>query len=367
MVTKKSLNLDKDTNKMLAYIHIPFCESKCPYCAFNSYASKDELKHAYMNALLAQLQHDAKRFNLQAKSIESVFIGGGTPSTVEASLYAPLFDFLSFYLHADAEITSEANPSSGTKKWLLGMKELGVNRISFGVQSFQENKLKFLGRNHSKNVAIEAIESAFAIGINNLSLDLIYGTAVDNLALLAKDLSLAASLPINHLSAYALTLEKGTPFYRKNNVINPSEKLAKAFVSKIIEAGFFQYEISNFAKTYQSVHNKGYWQQKAYMGIGSGAVGFYQDQRFYPHKEVEAYIKNPLFYTSESLLKEELHLEKIFLGLRSNVGIPIGEFSDKERGKIHLLIDENKLHQKGELIFNNDYFLSDEIALFITD
>ena len=317
-----------------------------------------------MQALFAQLKHDLTHFEIQPQSIESVFLGGGTPSTVDASYYEPLFELLSPYLRVDAEITSEANPSSATKEWFSKMKRLGVNRISLGVQSFDEKKLQFLGRMHTKNMAIEAIESAFEMGIANLSLDLIYGTSLDSPKLLENDLSIASSLPINHLSAYALTLEQGTPFYKRTNVLNESEKLAKSFVSKIIEAGFLQYEISNFG-TYQSIHNKGYWQQKNYLGIGSGAVGFFKDKRFYPSENVEEYIKNPLASKSESLCHEDLHMESIFLGLRSNIGLKLSHFSKNEREKIQILLDENKLTQQGELVFNNDYFLSDEIALFI--
>ncbi len=350
---------------MLAYFHIPFCESKCPYCAFNSYAHKDALKEHYMQALLTQFLHDIKRFNIKQHSLESVFIGGGTPSVIEVREYEPLFDVLTPYLKPHAEITSEANPSSSTKEWLLGMKKLGVNRISFGVQSFNEKKLQFLGRRHSKKMAIEAIESAFDIGIAHLSLDLIYGCLPDSSRLLKEDLAIASSLPIDHLSAYALTLEKETPFYSQKHFANESHKLAKTFVSQIIEAGFPQYEISNFG-TYQSIHNRGYWQQKEYLGIGSGAVGFVNNQRFYPSKKIEIYLKNPLEYECENLLQKELHLEKIFLGLRSNVGIGLNELLEPELKKVRILLDEQKLFIHENRLFNSDYFLSDEIALFIT-
>ena len=121
---------------MLLYLHIPFCDSKCSYCAFNSYVDKFHLKEEYMKALMTQLVHELKRFNASSESVETVFIGGGTPSTVSPQLYKPIFDYLKPYLKKNIEITSEANPNSATKEWLKGMRELGVNRISFGVQSF---------------------------------------------------------------------------------------------------------------------------------------------------------------------------------------------------------------------------------------
>ena len=351
---------------MLVYLHIPFCDSKCPYCAFNSYDNKKGLKKAYMHAMKEQLAYELERFNPLCNSIRSIFIGGGTPSTITASWYEPLFELLQPYLMKNAEITSEANPHSATKEWLEGMKEVGINRISFGVQSFDEQKLRFLGRNHTQSIALKAIETAHHVGIENLSLDLMYGTSMDSLHLLQNDLAIATSLPINHLSAYALTLEEETPFFNRPHVTNGSEELAKIFVAHIIEAGFPQYEISNFG-TYQSIHNKGYWEQRDYIGLGSGAVGFLKNARFYPHKNVEAYVKAPAFYEVEKLTPSDLHIEKIFLGLRSNIGIEISAFSTKESEKVALLIQENKLTCKNNFVYNNDYFLSDEIALFITN
>ena len=222
------------------------------------------------------------------------------------------------------------------------MHALGVNRLSFGVQSFNEKKLTFLGRNHTPKIALQAIENAAKEGIENISLDLIYGTTLDTEILLQEDLRIASSLPINHISAYALTLEEETPFYTRKDVANGSEELARNFVKNIIESGFPQYEISNFGR-YQSKHNKGYWEHQDYLGIGAGAVGFLQNRRFYPTKSIEAYTQNPLIQETELLSNEDLHIEKIFLGLRSVVGIPMEHFSVKEKARVNLLITEKKL------------------------
>jgi len=318
-----------------------------------------------MLSIIDQLRYELEKFDTKAHSITSLFIGGGTPSTIEAAWYEPFFQILQPYLRVDAEITSEANPQSATKEWIETMHALGVNRLSFGVQSFNAKKLTFLGRNHTPHIALQAIENAAQSGIENISLDLIYATALDTPSLLQEDLRLAASLPINHLSAYALTLEENTPFYKRNDVTNPSERLAKHFVQAIIKAGFPQYEISNFGR-YQSLHNKGYWEHQNYLGIGSGAVGFLNDKRFYPPKAIEAYIQNPRQQESEALSYEDLHIERIFLGLRSVVGIDLEEFSSKEHEKVSLLLHEKKLTCKNNRVYNPDYFLSDEIALFIT-
>jgi oxygen-independent coproporphyrinogen-3 oxidase len=318
-----------------------------------------------MKAITTQLCFELERFEVKKQSIDSLFIGGGTPSTIEFSLYAPFFNMLRPYLSKVAEITSEANPHSASKAWLEGMFSLGVNRLSFGVQSFNEKKLRFLGRNHTPKMAKDAINTAASIGFKNVSLDLIYGTSVDTFKRLKEDLDTAATLPINHLSAYALTLEENTPFFTQTRVINSSESLAKNFVQAIQEKGFFQYEISNFG-TYQSVHNKGYWEQKNYLGIGSGAVGFLNNQRFYPSKKVEAYIQTPLEQRVEMLSLEDLHAEKIFLGLRSCVGIPLSHFTPKELKQVNILLEEKKLTCKEGSVYNPDYFISDEIALYLS-
>ncbi|NOX16561.1 MAG: coproporphyrinogen III oxidase family protein [Epsilonproteobacteria bacterium] len=350
---------------MLIYLHIPFCDSKCNYCAFNSYVDKFDLKSAYMKACTQQLKSDLLLFKPKGKSIISVFIGGGTPSTITPNLYISFFEIIKPFLCENAEITTEANPNSATLSWLKGMQKIGVNRVSFGVQSFDEKKLKFLGRNHDKKQAVNAINRAKEVGFENISLDLIYGTVLDTKELLQKDLKIAQNLPINHISAYSLTIEKNTPFYNTPSVALDSIELASFFTNSIIENGFPQYEISNFG-TYNSVHNLGYWKHDDYIGIGAGAVGFFKNKRFYPTKDIQKYIKNPTKTDIEKLNHEDIHVEKIFLGLRSKIGINLKEFSQKELEKIEILIQSKKLKNKDDKIYNLNYFLSDEIALFIT-
>ncbi|OQX59696.1 MAG: coproporphyrinogen III oxidase [Helicobacteraceae bacterium 4484_230] len=300
---------------MLLYIHIPFCDSKCHYCSFNSYVDKFSLRERYMKALAKQLHYELERFGTAPKMIETMFIGGGTPSTVMPHLYAPLFEAVKPYLKDDAEVTSEANPNSATKEWLEGMKKLGVNRISFGVQSFDDRKLKRLGRAHNSHDARRALWHAKEAGLKHLSLDLIYGVENDTVKLLEHDLEEAFFLPVDHLSAYALTIEEDTPFASHPEVANEKLELTKWLFENIAHRGFKQYEISNFG-TYRSLHNMGYWQYKNYIGLGSGAVGFKDDRRFYPDMHIESYIDNPLNIQTEILSKKAIKTEKIFLGLR---------------------------------------------------
>jgi len=350
---------------MLLYIHIPFCDSKCSYCAFNSYVDKFHLKLEYMLALKTQLLYELKRFHAQKKSIETIFIGGGTPSTIAPELYAPLFALLQPFLHDNLEITSEANPNSATKEWLQGMKNLGVNRISFGVQSFNKDKLKILNRAHSPEQAKQAINDAYHVGFKNISLDLIYATLGDTKELLLHDIESAFSLPINHISAYALTIEEGTAFESKPQMSAEQLSLTRWIFRSIQERGFGQYEISNFG-TYNSAHNLGYWMYKDYIGVGCGAVGKFKNQRFYPSSIVEEYIKTPCEVKVETLSQEDIKIEKIFLGLRSSVGVATSLLNNYELKQANILLDEKKLLKKKDVFYNEDYLLADEIALFIS-
>ncbi|OHD84242.1 MAG: coproporphyrinogen III oxidase [Sulfuricurvum sp. RIFCSPHIGHO2_02_FULL_43_9] len=348
---------------MLLYIHIPFCDSKCSYCAFNSYVDKFSLREAYMNSLLHQLKTELHRFNVSASNpIESVFIGGGTPSTVEPSLYHPLFEMIDPYLVKNCEITSEANPNSATRTWLEGMFELGVNRISFGVQSFNNEKLKILGRAHNTLHALQAIRTASAIGFKHLSIDLIYGVRGDTKELLRSDISQAFVLPIDHISLYALTIEEETAFEKTPEIAQEELELTKWLFREITAKGFEQYEISNFGK-YRSHHNIGYWEHKPYIGLGSGAVGFLDHRRYYPGTNVEHYIQNPCEHTTEEITKEALISEKLFLGFRSCVGVDAAILNDKQKVQADILVEEGMLFHRHGRYFNGDFLLADEIAL----
>lgn len=349
---------------MLLYVHIPFCDSKCNYCSFNSYVDKFHLKQAYMQAILKQLQHEIIKYKVKLNSIQTLFIGGGTPSTISADLYKPIFSFVQPYLLKNAEITTEANPNSASYQWLNDMKNLGINRISFGVQSFNDKKLKFLNRAHSGQDAVTTVKNASHVGIKNISIDIIYATSQDTKELLQDDLKQAFSLPINHISAYALTIEAKTPFAKTPHVAKEKSSLTNFIFKNIQQNGFEQYEISNFG-TYKSLHNLGYWQYKNYLGIGSGAVGSVNGVRYYPLSDIELYIKKPLHVRVEKLTLNEQKDEKILLGFRSIVGVDINIFTKKELKRVQILLKENKLEQKDGKLYNLDYLLSDEIALFI--
>jgi oxygen-independent coproporphyrinogen-3 oxidase len=317
-----------------------------------------------MQVLAKQLAFELQRFSATNNSIESVFIGGGTPSTVAPKLYEEIFTLIKPYLQDSAEITTEANPNSATKEWLHGMYALGVNRVSFGVQSFDAQKLKLLNRAHTPKQAEEAILHAMSVGFKNISLDLIYATHGDTKVLLDNDITKALALPINHISAYALTIEEGTPFETKPHMSKEHLKTTQWIFDTLKKHGFTQYEISNFG-TYQSVHNKGYWEYKDYIGAGSGAVGKLGDRRFYPIKNIEAYIENPFSIEEEFLSQEDQLFEKIFLGFRSSIGVAIALLNEAQNKRALILVEEKKLLQDGTHYYNPDFLLADEIALFL--
>ena len=351
-------------NGTLLYLHIPFCDSKCHYCSFNSYVEKSGLKNGYMEAAVKQLRNDLVEYGIERGSLTTLFIGGGTPSTVKPELYEPFFSALEGYLSEDAEITSEANPNSATKMWLKGMRDLGVNRISIGVQSFFDDKLRLLGRSHGADDAVKAVERAAEAGFEHISVDLIYATALDSAERLEDEIGRALELPIDHLSAYELTIEEGTPFQNSPEVRVESIEQARAVRELLKRHGWIEYEVSNFALS-PCRHNLGYWEYRPYLGIGSGAVGRIGKVRYSPHRVVERYVENPRFKEFETLSDEEMLHERILLGLRSCIGVDSGLLDAKMRERAELLVNESRLLYRDGSYFNRDYLLSDEVALFI--
>ncbi len=316
-----------------------------------------------MQALGVQLEHELQRFDVsKSNPIETVFIGGGTPSTVDPELYKPIFSCIAPLLKEGAEITTEANPNSATYEWLEGMFRLGVNRVSFGIQSFDDEKLKRLGRAHNTLHARNAIINASQIGFRHLSVDLIYGVNGDTQELLKRDLDEALSFPIDHISLYALTIEEHTPFETMPQMAHEELDLTKWLFETLGSYGFGHYEISNFG-TYRSEHNLGYWRHKPYIGLGAGAVGFDLSTRLYPPTDIEYYIDHPLELHRETLTPEEILNEKLFLGFRSIVGVESSLLSQKQNQTAKMLVAEGLLEEREGRYFNLDFLLADEIAL----
>ncbi|MDZ4299041.1 MAG: radical SAM family heme chaperone HemW [Moraxellaceae bacterium] len=265
------------------YIHMPWCVRKCPYCDFNSHAANGDLPEAeYIDALLLDLSADINAFpqaHLANRPIQSIFIGGGTPSLISAAAYARLFAGLKQQLRwaDDIEITLEANPGTVEQGLFAAYREVGINRLSIGVQSFQTEQLQALGRVHSGQEALTAIASARAAGFDNVNLDLMHGLPQQSVAQALADLQQAIALKPTHLSWYQLTIEPNTVFYRQQPILPDEDVLAdiqEQGHQMLLQAGFAQYEVSAYAQSNrQARHNLNYWRFGDYLGIGAGAHG----------------------------------------------------------------------------------------------
>lgn len=359
------------------YLHIPFCHSKCGYCAFNSKTNQNHLQMFYMKTLAQYISHKFQTLlqKYQNLKITSVYIGGGTPSIVEAKAYEAIFAEIYPYLQPQAEISIEANPNTLKLEWLSLLKNLGINRLSLGVQSFDKAKLKFLERDHKVDSIYNAIDLALKVGLHNLNIDLIYGTPLCNVEVLEQDLKLACTLPLNHISAYHLSLDEGSRFYYKQQ-----EKFGRIlsedsnqefggflsighFVSAYLQdKGFQQYEVSNYTKSKPSLHNLRYWSGEAYLGIGASAVGCIHNVRTTMPKNLEQFL-DEFSEEEENLSPQDRLLEHLFLGFRSCVGVERERIPNTKN--LEILLDCKKVIKKGARIYAQDYFLGDEIALFV--
>ena len=265
------------------YIHVPFCKSRCIYCDFYSTTLGQEFMASYVEALIREMLQ--RRQYIKCTRVHTIYIGGGTPSLLPAELIHKLFNAIErlWTLDEDAEVTIEANPDDVTKEWLKGLKGTPVNRISMGAQTFNDRLLRIIGRRHSSQQTIDAVKACKESGITNISLDLIYGLPRQTFEDWQKDVEQALSLGIKHLSAYALSIEPGTPLdsspYKEElegvNYEELSRKMYEHLMTETSKAGFLHYEISNFALPgYHSRHNSSYWQGIPYLGLGAGAHSY---------------------------------------------------------------------------------------------
>jgi oxygen-independent coproporphyrinogen-3 oxidase len=324
-----------------AYIHLPYCIRRCPYCDFNTYAVNSVPEEAYTNALVAEIEGAAKRDHWRGRSIDTIFFGGGTPSLFGPASFARLIDTFRerFGIDANAEITMEANPGSlegSAAERLNGWREAGINRLSFGAQSFNAKHLETLGRLHSADDTEAALKAARHAGFENLSLDLIFGVPGQTLDEWREDLERALTLGTDHVSAYGLTYEVGTPMtgLRDAGRIIPADEdlevaMLEAARDALEGAGYHRYEISNFAREgRESRHNLAYWLRHDYLGLGAGAHGFC-DTPSGGHRY--ANVRLPQFYMNRAAndpadSREDVDLdaamrEVVLLGLRLDRGI----------------------------------------------
>jgi oxygen-independent coproporphyrinogen-3 oxidase len=330
------------TERAGLYVHIPFCLTRCGYCDFNTYEGLEELKSPYVEALIREAEMAAAEWaNIPFRSI---FVGGGTPTTLPASTLTGLLRRLreSFSVEMDAEITIEANPDTIDESYLRQV--VGeITRLSIGVQSFDPAVLSSLDRIHSAESARRAFAAARAAGFANVNLDLIYGAEGETLTSWTRTLEEAIALGPEHLSCYALTVEPNTLLGRKvaAGITPPPDPDLQAEMYDVAcellgEAGYDHYEVSNWARPgFESVHNQGYWDGRPYLGLGAGAHSYRDDRRWWNVRPPAEYIRIAAggqlpVGGEERLSEEERRLEHLLLGLRTSAGIPVG-MGDGER------------------------------------
>lgn len=316
---------------LYVYIHIPYCYKKCPYCSFVSYEKTLDTKQNYLNALIRQIENFFAYNNKYL--IRTIYIGGGTPSLLKAQeIQLILEELKKNKISKDCEVTIEINPNNARKSYLEQLKEIGINRVSLGIQSFSDKKLRFLGRLHNAKQSFKSVEHAIEF-FDNTSIDLIYG--FEDFSEFQEDLHHTLSFPIKHISAYILSIEKGTPFY-KQKISLLEENVEKQFLHlvKSLKANkIYQYEVSNFAKKgFESKHNQAYWQNCDYIGFGVSASSFIGGVRFKNTNRLDEYInkisenKSPIDY-KEKLSAQKKIKEAFVLALRTTKGVNIKKFN----------------------------------------
>ena len=295
--------INSDAIPLSLYIHVPWCEKKCPYCDFNSHENQQFFDESrYVKKLLEDLDDDIYNFQHSLnRPIQSIFIGGGTPSLFSATSFKTLLTEISLRLDIDqAEITLEANPSSSEQRQFVGYREAGINRLSIGTQSYHNEMLKRIGRVHDRSDAIDAAESAKSAGFENFNLDIMFALPRQNLQEAVDDIKQAISFSPQHISCYQLTIEPNTLFHQQRPKLPSNEtawKMQAALQNELSKAGYDQYEVSAYAQTsFQCLHNLNYWQFGDYLAIGAGAHGKMTTQtgeiyRFWKQKQPKQYLK----------------------------------------------------------------------------
>jgi oxygen-independent coproporphyrinogen-3 oxidase len=357
------------------YLHIPFCNRLCPYCDFNKYVLKGQPVMDYLKALRKEMEHTVAKYPPQ--EIKTIFVGGGTPTTLNPEQMEFFLDSINEFFQPqtnDLEFTIEANPETITPELLQVMKKGGVNRLSFGVQTFEPGLLRKLGRMHGPEDVYRSIQLAKEAGFHNLSIDLMFGLPNQTVEMLNQTLDIAFELDIPHFSSYSLKIEEGTFFhtlYQKDKLPLPSEtdevRMYEQLIQRMTENGYKQYEISNFARPgFESEHNLTYWRNKEYYGLGAGAHGYVKGIRHVNAGPIHEYIdlvneqELPYIETHEVTTQEAME-EMMIMGLRIQEGVSFQNFSD--RFGVHL--QEVYGHQIRKLL-DQGLLQTDEGRCFLT-
>lgn len=373
------------------YIHVPWCVKKCPYCDFNSHNSPQDIpEEAYVDALIRDLEQEVPL--IWGRSVQTIFIGGGTPSLLSAEAYDRLFSAIRALLplHHDAEITLEANPGTVEAGRFQDYRAVGINRLSIGIQSFDNEALKLLGRIHDSGQAVKAVEAAHQAGYDNFNLDLMFGLPGQDAAKARQDVDTAIALAPAHISYYQLTIEPNTLFYAQPPTLPPEDPIFDwqlASQARLEKAGYQQYETSAYAgQGRRCRHNVNYWQFGDYIGIGAGAHGKIssaapqQIVRRVKQKQPQAYIdtagSDSCLLEQTLVSEDEVGFEFMLNAMRLTEGVPTPLFQQhtgvpissikkplaraEELGLLEHTIERLRPTQKGQL------YLNSLIELFLT-
>lgn len=358
------------------YIHIPFCRQKCFYCDFPSFAGKERMIGPYLEALEQEMGQVRQRLWDRGEAVfgsdgklapGTIYIGGGTPTVLETVALPDVFYLLQKHIDVEhaGEITIEANPGTVDGEKLRLLHGFGINRLSLGVQSFDDGCLKAIGRIHSGQEAAEAVAEAQDAGFANISVDLMYGLPGQDMNMLRESVETALSLGVQHISIYGLQLEEGTVFdklHQQGKLVLPSDELTEEMYDYITaflpEQGYHRYEISNFALPgYESRHNLSYWQDVPYLGFGSGAHSYWGECRYQNPARIEVYMEEVFQGRAmchvEEKVTEKAHIEEFcFLALRTAAGISVRRFAAVFGRDVHEIYGEpiRRLVEKGLLL-----------------
>lgn len=364
------------------YIHIPFCKSRCIYCGFYS-TTAEQMKQAYVDAVCREMELRKAVYEKEGKDVgktlATVYLGGGTPSQLSPTQLQQLFDTIArhYDVSDDAEITIECNPDDVTEAFAELLRSLPVNRVSMGAQTFDDDRLQFIHRRHTSEQVTTAIQRLREKGIHNISIDLMYGFPDETLEEWEYDIQQALALNVEHISAYALTYEEGTPLYRlleegKVKEIDEERSLAMydRLIDRLQEAGYEHYEISNFArKGWRSRHNSSYWQLVPYIGIGAAAHSYDGRQRQWNIADINSYINHIqqgiVPAEGELLDKDSRYNDHVMLALRTCEGLDLSTLDSDERS--YCEETAKKFVLDGLLVKTDNHLRLSRKGLFVSD
>ena len=374
--------MSKNSKKLAGiYIHFPFCKVKCGYCDFYSIADKESSIPIFIDSLIKEIELYFENYNTANLHFDSIFLGGGTPSLIPSKDIEKIFNTLSkrVDLSKVKEITIEANPGESPKNRLKEYRELGVNRISFGFQSLDNNLLQFLDRLHKSKDCLIAYNDARDSGFDNINTDMIFNIPNQTIKTLTTDLKTIINLEPEHISYYSLTVEKGTMLYNQvsdGTVKMPNEDLDYSMYEKTISilkgAGYYQYEASSYArKTKECMHNLHYWNLDPYLAFGPSAHGYNGKSRWWNHRSLDMYISNiqsgKLPIKNREFLNPKNHYNEIIMnGLKTSNGVDINKLKkiDDNLDIDNMILKWPQLTIKNNYLKlrNNDFILLDEIT-----